>query len=126
MRDMSGDRGYPHEKLGLKRIACASRLTFPDMSGGTTDQEGKNPDMMSSKPGQAGHTPDFASLLISSIFVPIIIPHVSFSTIIAVHKFRSSLSISEYHGHESTLSTAYTEYSIHQVQHTASTAYSES
>jgi len=39
------------------------------------------------------------------------------STIIAQYKFKSSLSISRYHDHESILSTAYTEYSIQHVQH---------
>jgi hypothetical protein len=63
-------------------------------------------------------------------------PHLSFSTIIAEPKVKSSLSISPCHNHESTLSTAYTEYriqpstpyteySIHRVQHTPSTAYTE-
>ena len=41
------------------------------------------------------------------------------------HKVKSSLSISPCHHHELTLSTAYTEYSIHRVQHTPSTAYTE-
>jgi len=40
-------------------------------------------------------------------------------------KFISSLSISPCHDHELTLSTAYTEYSIHRVQHTPSPAYTE-
>jgi hypothetical protein len=47
------------------------------------------------------------------------------STFIAEHQFKSSLSISLCHDHELTLSTAYTEYSIHRVQHTPSTAYTE-
>jgi len=44
------------------------------------------------------------------------------STIIAEYKVKSSLSISPWHDHELTPSTAYTEYSIHCVQHTPSTA----
>jgi len=40
------------------------------------------------------------------------------STIIAEHKVKSSLSISPCPDHQLTPSTAYTEYSIHQVQHT--------
>jgi len=47
---------------------------------------------------------------------------VHISTIIAEHKVKSSLSISPWHDHELTPSTAYTEYSIHRVQHTLSTA----
>ena len=42
------------------------------------------------------------------------------STIIAEHKVKSSLSISPCHDHELTLST-----SIHQVQHTPNTAYTQ-
>jgi len=39
------------------------------------------------------------------------------STIITEHKVESSLPISPWHDHELTPSTAYTEYSIHRVQH---------
>jgi len=45
--------------------------------------------------------------------VPICIPDVSFSTIIAEHNVQSSLSISPCHDHQLTLCTAYTKYSIH-------------
>jgi len=41
------------------------------------------------------------------------------------HKVKLSLSISPCHHHELTLSAAYTECSIHWVQHTPSTAYTE-
>jgi hypothetical protein len=47
------------------------------------------------------------------------------STVIAERKVKLSLSISPCHDHELTLSTAYTEYSIRQVQHTLSTAYTK-
>jgi len=47
------------------------------------------------------------------------------STIIAEYNVKSSLSISPCHDHELIPSTAYTEYSIHRVQHTPSTAYTE-
>ena len=53
------------------------------------------------------------------------------STIIAEHKVKSSLCISPCHDQELTPSTcihrvqAYTKYSIHQVQHTPSTAYTK-
>jgi len=43
-------------------------------------------------------------------------------TIITEHNVKSSLPISPCHDHELTPSTAYTEYSIHRVQHTPSTA----
>ena len=57
--------------------------------------------------------------------VPIFIPHLSFCIIITEHKVKSTLSISPCHDPELTLSTAYTEYSIHRVQHTPGTAYTE-
>ena len=48
------------------------------------------------------------------------------STITYEHQVKSSLSISPCHDQELTPSTAYTEYSIYQVQHTLCTAYTES
>jgi len=33
MREMRGDGGSHHEKLGLKRISCASQVTIPDTAG---------------------------------------------------------------------------------------------
>ena len=110
---MRGDGGNHHEKLGLTRISCASQLTIADMAGTSPDLSGKNTDTRSSKPNQASRTPDFSYPLVSSIFVPFIIPHLSFSTIIPEHKVKSSLSISPCPDHELTMSTAYTEYSIH-------------
>jgi len=47
------------------------------------------------------------------------------TAIIAKHNVSSSLFISECHDHESILITAYTESSIHWVQHTPSTEYTE-
>src|SRR5882757_3476445 len=105
---MRGDGGNHHEKLELKRIPCASQLTIPDTAGTTPDPAVKNTDTRSSKPNQASRTPDFSYPLVSSIFVPIFIPHLSFSTIIAEHKVKSSLCISPFHDHEFTPSTAYT------------------
>jgi len=102
-----------------------SQLTIPYTAGTTPDLAGKNTDMRSFKPNQASRTPGFSYPLVSSIFIPIFIPHLSFSTIIAEHKVTSSLSISPCHDHELTLSTAYTEHGIHRVQHTPSTAYTE-
>jgi len=59
-REIRGDGGNHHEKLGLKRISCASRLTIPDTAGTSTDPAGNNTDTRSSKPNQASHTPDFS------------------------------------------------------------------
>jgi len=72
--EMRGDWGNHHEKLGLKRISCASQFTIPDTVGTTPDPVGKNTDTRHSKPNQAGRTPDFPHPLISSHIVPIFIP----------------------------------------------------
>jgi hypothetical protein len=122
---MRGDGGNHHEKLGLKRIPSASQLTIPDTAGTTPDMAGKNTDTRCSKLNLESRTRSCSYPLVSSIFILIFIPHLSFSTIIAEHKVKSSLSISPCHDHEFTLSTAYTEYSIHRVQHTPSSAYTE-
>jgi len=125
-REMRGDGGNHHEKLGLKRISCASQFTIPDMAGTSPDPACNYTDMRSSQPNQASRTPDFSYPLVSSTSVssssPISLLLVHNSTIIAEHKVKSSPSISLCHDHELTLSTAYTEYSIHRVQHTPSTA----
>jgi len=61
--------------------------------------------------------------------IPIFILHFSFSSTTLPssqeYNVKSSLSISPCHDHELTLSTAYTDYSIHRVQHTLRTAYNE-
>jgi hypothetical protein len=36
-REMRGYKGNHYEKLGLKRILCASQVTVPDMVGKTPD-----------------------------------------------------------------------------------------
>ena len=114
-----------HEKLGLQRILCPSQLNFPDMAASPPDPAGKNTNTRSSKANQTSHTPDFSYPLVSSIFVSILIPDLSFSPIITKQTVESSISISARHDHALTLSTEYPEYSIHRVQHTPSTAYTE-
>jgi len=64
---MRGDEGNHHEKLGLKRISSASRLTIPDTAGTTPDPAGKNTDTRPSQPNQASPTPDFAYPVVFSI-----------------------------------------------------------
>jgi len=85
------------------------------------DPECNNTNTRSSQPNQASRTPDFSYPLVSSTSFlspsPISLFLIHISTIIAEHKVKSSLSISPWHDHESTPSTAYTEYSIHRVQH---------
>jgi len=118
---MNGDGGNHDEKQGPKRIACASHLTIPDMAGIRPDPVSNYTDTRSSQPNQASRTPDFSYPLVSSILFssssPIFLFFVQNSTIIAEHKVKSSLSTSPNHDHELSMSKAYTEYSIHAVQH---------
>jgi hypothetical protein len=118
--------GNQHEKLRLKRISCESQFTIPDTAGMCHDPASNSTDTRSSQPNQASPTLDFSYPLVSSTSFssssPISFYLVLNSTIIAEHKVKSSLSITLCHDHEWTLSTAYTEYSIPQVQHTPSTA----
>jgi len=66
-REIREDGGNHHEKLGLKRISCASQCTIPDMPGMSPDPVGNNPDTKTSKSNQASRTPDFSGPLVSSI-----------------------------------------------------------
>ena len=59
-REIRGDGGNHHEKLGLKRISCASQLTIPDTAGTSPDPAVNNTNTRSSKPNQASRTPDFS------------------------------------------------------------------
>jgi len=121
--------GNHHEKLQLKRISCASLFTIPDTAGTTRDTGCNYTNTRSSQPNEACLTPDFSYPLVSSTSFsyssPISLFLIHNSTIIAEPKVKSSLSNSLSHDHELTVSTAYTEYSIHRVQHTPSTAYTE-
>jgi len=65
-REIRGDGGNHHEKLGLKRISCASQFTIPDTAGTSPDPAGNNTNTRSSKPNQASRTPDFSGPLVSS------------------------------------------------------------
>jgi len=56
-REMRGDGGNHHEKLGLNRILCASQLTIPDRAGTSPNLACNNTNMMSSEPKQVSHTP---------------------------------------------------------------------
>jgi len=122
--------GNHDEKPGLYRILCGSQFTFPDMAGTSPNPLGNYTDTRSSKPNQACHTPDFAYPLISSILFPS-----SSSTSLSCpqlhHHYNNTKSshpalslhimINSSHLVQHTLSTAYTEYSIHWVPSTAST-----
>jgi len=101
------------EKMGLKRISCASQFTIPGMAGTSPDPACNNTDTRSSQPNQPSRTPDFSYPLVSSTSFssssPISLFLIHISTIIAEHKVKSSLSISPWHDHELTPSTASTQ-----------------
>jgi len=126
---MRGYGGNHHEQLGLRRISCVSQLTIPNMAGTSPHPACNYTETRFSQPNQASRTPDFSyplalsTLFSSSSLISLFLIHNS--TIIAEHKVKSSFSISPCHVHELTPSTAYTEYSIHRVQHRPSTAYTE-
>jgi len=66
MRERRGDAGNHHEKLGLKRILCASRFTIPDTAGMSPNPECNYTDTRTSQPNQASHTLDFSYPLVFS------------------------------------------------------------
>ena len=107
--------GNHHEKLGLKRISCASQFTIPDKTGTSPDPAGKYIDSRSSQPNQACRTPHFSYPLISSISFP------SSSSI--------SLSRPQLDHHQKNTMLSHPTLSLdamikswHRVQHTQSTA----
>jgi hypothetical protein len=114
MREYGGNH---YEKLGLKRISCASQFPIPDMEGMSPDPACSYRDTRSSQRNLGRHTPDFAYTLIFLHivlnFIPISLFLVHNSTIIAEFTVQSFLSVSPCHDHGMTPSTAYTEYSIH-------------
>jgi len=128
-RDMGGEWGSCQEKLKCMRISCASQCINPDMACSTSNPAGQHTNTRYSKPTQAGHSPVFSHPLILLHIIPIFILisliYAHNSTIIREHKVKLYCSNSVWHGHESILSTAYTEYSIQRVQHTLWTAYTK-
>jgi len=59
-REIRGDWGNHHEKLGLETISCAIQLTIPDTAGMSPNLAGNITDTGSSSPNQACRTPDFS------------------------------------------------------------------
>ena len=122
-------RGNHHEKLELEKTSCATQLSVPDKAGMIPDPECNYTHSRSSQPNQASCNPAFTNPLVSYIWFssvsPISVIIVHNSTIIAEHKVKSSLSICPCHDHELTPSPAYIEYSIHRIQHTPNTAYTQ-
>jgi hypothetical protein len=105
---------------------CASQLTITDMGGMSLNLACNYTVKRSSQPYQVSRTADFSYLLVSSILFSASSPssplRVHNFTTITEHEVKSFLHISPCHDHELTLSTAYTQYSIHQAQYTPSTA----
>jgi hypothetical protein len=105
---------------------CES-ITISNMVGTSPNLVSNYSDMRFSQPNQASCTIDCSFPLVSSTSFssssPISLFLVHTSIIITEHKVMSSVSISPCHNPELTLSTAYTEYNIHLVQHTLSTVY---
>ena len=124
-RGMRGD-GISSWETGTWRISCASQFTITDTAGTSADAVRNHINTRSSKPNHASRTPDFPYPLVASILFPSASPLSLFlvhtSIIIVECKVESSMSISPCHDHELTASTTYIKYSIHQVQHTTSTA----
>jgi len=123
-REMRGDGANHHEELGLKRILCVCLFTLPDTAGTSPDLACNNTDTRSFQPNEAGCTPDFSYPLVSSTsfssWSPISLFLIHNSSIIIEHKVMSSVSRTPCHDHELTPST-----SIHRVQQTPSTAYTQ-
>jgi len=112
--EMGGDGGNHFEKLGLKRISCASQFAIPDTPGMSPDPACNYTYTRCSQPNLASRDPDISYPLGSSTSFssssPISLFLVHNSNIITAHKVKLSLSISPCHDHELTPSTAYTEY----------------
>jgi len=116
-REMRGDGGNRHKKLGLKRISSASEFSIRNRASTSADLACTHTDMRFSQPNLASHTPDFSYPLVSftsfASSSPISLFLILNSTMITEYKVKSSLSISPCRDHELTPSTACTEYSIH-------------
>jgi len=124
-REMRGDGGNHHEKLGLKKISCASQLTILDTAGTSPDPPCNITHTRSSQPNQASRTPDFSyshlhplSISFSSTTRPS-----SQNTMLCHPSHSPHARNMSWHRVQHTLSTAYTEYSLHRAQLTPSTAF---
>jgi hypothetical protein len=117
MREMRGDGGNHREKLQLIRVLSVIQYTIPGMAGTFADSVCSLTDTRSLQCNQSSRTPDFLYLLISSTLFscvsPISLLLIHNSTIIAVHKVKSSLHISPCHDHQATQSEVFTECSMH-------------
>jgi len=114
-REMRGDGGNHQERLGHKRISCASQFTMPNMAGMSPDPTCNFTDTRSSQHHQASRTPDFSYKLVSSTSFSLSSPSLSFSSTtlpLLQHTKLSHLSLSL---HVMIMS-------LHRVQHIPSTS----
>jgi hypothetical protein len=120
-REMGAYGGKYDEKQVLEVITRASQFTIPNKAGTSPDPVCNSTDTRSFQFKPASRTPDYtypfvsSTLLSSSSHISLFLVHNS--TIIAECKVKSSRFILPCHDHDFALSIAYTEYSIHQVQH---------
>jgi hypothetical protein len=127
-REMIGDGGNHHEKLGLREYCVWVNLPSPKRQVRVLIQWVITPICSLLNPIRQFvplishihlYPPYHSHLYPPSLFLA------HNSTIIAEHKAKSYLSISPCHDHEVILCTAYTQYSIHRIQHTPNTAYTQ-
>jgi len=57
-REMRGDRGNHHEKLGLDRMLCANQFMICNIEGTTPDPTGNYTVMRSYNANQVSYIPD--------------------------------------------------------------------
>jgi hypothetical protein len=118
--------GNRHEKVGHTRILRTWQVTIPNTARTSPHSACKYTATRSSQPNQPSRNPEISNLLVFSTSfsssTPICLFPVHNSIIITERIVKSSLCISPCHDHVLTLSTTYTKYSIHRVQHTPSTA----
>jgi len=121
-RETRGDGANQHEKLGLKRISCASQCSIPDTGGRSPNPACNNTNTRSSQPNQGSGNAVLSYPLRSSTLFSPAFPSLSFSSTTLPSSHNTKLSrpspplyvmIMSWYGVQHTLSTAYTEYIIH-------------
>jgi len=129
-REISVYGGYHHETFELKRFSCASQVTIPDTSG-------TNPNPVCGvSPIRAYHNTirQVVPLIFHSLSYPprcsyLHSPSLPFSSSTIPSPDNTKLSHRSLSLHaiyeKLTPSTAYTKYSIHQLQHTPSSVYTK-
>jgi len=120
MREMRGDDGNCHEKLGQRRMSYASQFTIPDRPGTSPDLAHTITTVRSAKSNQASHTPDFSYFHISFLSwspISLYLPHHYHHRQIQSQVIPLCLSL--------PWAWVNTVYRLHRVQHTLGTAYTD-